>query len=244
MKLLFILALLLAWPTYGLSLLAWITLWVISNKNQSENGQPNKMPASRPVMYQSKQVPSWAGDRQKNETFVLGIQNRAMNYGVPQVFLQATLMRKEIFASLIGHAAELESQGRSFVDQQVSVSKKLVDMWKSEGTAYAAEVNDGRYLESDGKSGPPSWANDEQMQRDFATGVQILSGPDGLSPEALNAMFSLEQPLEKAIAIAGAVERQGGAFKDQQFAVKNFKVRWWSELSPSLRETFSEGFRH
>src|SRR3546814_9550700 len=42
MKLLFILALLLAWPTYGLSLLAWITLWVISNKNQSENGQPNR----------------------------------------------------------------------------------------------------------------------------------------------------------------------------------------------------------
>src|SRR3546814_12229293 len=76
-------------------------------------------------------------------------------------------------------------------------------MWKSEGTAYAAEVNDGRYLESDGKSGPPSWANDEQMQRDFATGVQILSGPDGLSPEALNAMFSLEQPLDKAIDIAG-----------------------------------------
>src|SRR3546814_4482931 len=76
MKLLFILALLLAWPTYGLSLLAWITLWVISNKNQSENGQPNKMTASRPVMYQSKQVPSWAGDRHKNETVVLGIQNR------------------------------------------------------------------------------------------------------------------------------------------------------------------------
>src|SRR3546814_3427942 len=97
-------------------------------------------------------------------------------------------MRKEIFASLIGHAAELESQGRSFVDQQVSVSKKLVDLWKSEGTAYAAEVNDGRYLESDGKSGPPSWANDEQMHRDFATGVQILSGPDGLNPEALHAI--------------------------------------------------------
>src|SRR3546814_14426895 len=91
----------------------------------------------------------------------------------------------------------------------VSVSKKLVDMWKSEGTAYAAEVNDGRYLESDGKSGPPSWANDEQMQRDFATGVQILSGPDGLSPEALNAMFSLEQPLDKPIANAGAFERKG-----------------------------------
>src|SRR3546814_14077055 len=70
-------------------------------------------------------------------------------------------------------------------------------------------------------------SSDLQMQRDFATGVQILSGPDGLSPEALNAVFSLEQPLEKAIAIAGAVERQGGAFKDQQFAVKNFMVRWW-----------------
>src|SRR3546814_1637962 len=90
------------------------------------------------------------------------------------------------------------------------------------------------------------WSSDvcssdlEQMQRDFATGVQILSGPDGLSPEALNAMFSLEQPLEKAIAIAGAVERQGGAFKDQQFAVKNFMVRWWSELSPRSEEHTSE----
>src|SRR3546814_11539000 len=111
-------------------------------------------------------------------------------------------MREEFFAALIGHASELESQGRSFVDQQVSVSKKLVDMWKSEGTAYAAEVNDGRYLESDGKSDPPSWANDEQMQRDFATGVQILSGTDGLSAEAIKAMFSLAQPSEKAIANA------------------------------------------
>src|SRR3546814_16250022 len=93
MKLLFILALLLAWPTYGLSLLAWITLWVISKKNQSENGQPNKMPASRPVLYKSQQMTSWAGDRKKNEPFVLGIQHHAMHYGVQQVFLTANLTR-------------------------------------------------------------------------------------------------------------------------------------------------------
>src|SRR3546814_15044102 len=102
-----------------------------------------------------------------------------MNYGVPQVFLQATLMRKEIFASLIGHAAELENQGRSFVDQQVSVSKKLVDMWKSEGTAYAAEVNDGRYLESDGKSGRQCWQKYEKCKQYFAGSEEDGRGKGG-----------------------------------------------------------------
>src|SRR3546814_1811969 len=72
-----------------------------------------------------------------------------------------------------------------FFKQKTAYEMRISD-WSSDvcSSDLAAEVNDGRYLESDGKSGPPSWANDEQMQHDFATGVQILSGPDGLSPEA------------------------------------------------------------
>lgn len=244
MALLFLLALLLAWPTYGLSLVAWLALLVISVKKQPEQEMGRDQPKPQLHAKPSRRVPSWAGDRQKNEIFVIGIQNRAMNHGVPQAFLQSVLVRKDIFESLVSHSADLENQGVSFVDQQAAISRKLVEMWVSEGSNYAEGINTSGYLEDDGKLGGPSWANEEGMQRSFAAGVQVLSAPDGLSPEALNAMFSLEQPLERAIAIAGAVERQGGSFKDQQFAVKNFMIRWWSELSPSLQDTISNQFRY
>jgi hypothetical protein len=110
--------------------------------------------------------------------------------------------------------------------------------------AKSGSSSDRRYQDDDGKTGPPTWVDDPEMAKNFAAAVQILSAPDGLSPAALSAMFSLEQPLERAIAIAGAVERQGGSFKDQQVAVKNFMVRWWGELSPGLQESISQGFEY
>jgi hypothetical protein len=187
-------------------------------------------------------VPSWAGDRSKNEAFVVGIQNLAMGRGVPQQFLQASLSETGTFSALVNHAAEMERQGSSFTDQQVAVSHKLVDMWKSYGAKHTQGVVASRYQDDDGKSGPPSWSGDSDMERDFAAGIQLMSAPDGLSADALMAMFSLPQPLERALAIAGAVERQGGSFKDQQFAAKNFMVKWWGELSPDLQETFANDF--
>lgn len=81
------------------------------------------------------------------------------------------------------------------------------------------------------------------MEIKFATGVQILAGNE-LSAEALKAMFSLEGPLDQAIAIAGAVERQGGSYHDQQVVVKNFMVRWWGSLSPDLQQSIAHSFRY
>lgn len=99
------------------------------------------------------------------------------------------------------------------------------------------------YREDDGKLGPPSWINNDDTARKFAAGVQILAS-DRLSASALTAMFSLKDPLDRAIAIAGAVERQGGSFSDQQFAVKNFMVKWWGGLSADLQESISESFKY
>lgn len=188
------------------------------------------------------QVPSWAGDRSKNEAFVIGIQNLAMGRGVPQQFVQNALSETRTFAALVNHAAEMERKGSSFTDQQVAVSHKLVDMWKSFGTKHAQSAVVSKYQDDDGKSGPPSWSGNPDMERNFAAGIQIMSAPDGLSADALMAMFSLPKPLERSLAIAGAVERQGGSFKDQQFAAKNFMVKWWGELSPDLQESFANEF--
>lgn len=99
------------------------------------------------------------------------------------------------------------------------------------------------YRDDDGKVGLPSWVDNDDTARKFAAGVQILAS-DRLSSSALTAMFSLEKPLDQALAIAGAVERQGGSFSDQQFAVMNFMVKLWGGLSADLQESISEGFRY
>lgn len=203
----------------------------------------DKLRANRAVEEGSGGVPSWAGSNTKNEMFVHGIQKLAMHHGVPQLFLTATLSDTGTFKSLVHYAAAMEQEGASFAEQQAAVSEQLVGMWKQRGQEEISDAST-HYDDDDGKTGPPSWVNNNDSQREFAAGVQVMAAPDGLGPEALTAMFSLQQPVDRAIEIAGAVERQGGTFKDQQAAVKNFMVIWWNDLSPDLQETFSQSFEN
>ncbi len=245
MVILFFVALVLAWPTAGLSIVAYIALIIIKGvlKGKSRMHHADKLRAQRSMADGQRRVPSWAGDRSKNETFIYGIQNLAMHHGVPQPFLTAALSNSETLTSLVRYAAAMEQQGSSFTEQQMAVSEKLIDMWKSQGEEYAAGTS-AQYDDTDGQTDPPSWADDEDSQREFAAGVQRLAAPDGLKPSALVAMFSLQKPLDESLAIAGAVERQGGSFKDQQLAVKNFMVRWWNGLSPDLQDQISHDFEN
>lgn len=245
MVILFLVALVLAWPTAGLSIVAYVVFLIIRGVLQAKARMhhADKLRAQRSMTNSSRGVPSWAGDKSKNEAFIYGIQNLAMRHGAPQPYLTAVLSNRETFTSLVGYAAAMEQQGSTFTEQQMAVSEKLVDMWKSQGEEYAVGTS-AQYDESDGQTGLPSWENDEDSQREFAAGVQRLAAPDGLKPSALVAMFSLQKPLDEALAIAGAVERQGGSFKDQQLAVKNFMVRWWGELSPDLQDQISQSFEN
>lgn len=53
-----------------------------------------------------------------------------MRKGVPQTFLWAVLGDTDTFRSLVYLAGAMEREGASFVEQQVAVSDKLVQMWE------------------------------------------------------------------------------------------------------------------
>lgn len=131
MVLLFLLAVLLAWPTAGLSIIAYVAFAVfkgyLNAKSRIHYG--NERRAEREVQSGGRHVPSWAGDNDENQIFVEVIQKGAIRKGVPQSFLWAVLGDKETFQDLIFLAGAMERQGASFIEQQAAVSDKLVDIW-------------------------------------------------------------------------------------------------------------------
>lgn len=132
MVILFLVALLLAWPTVGLSIVAYVAFAVFKSylDAKSRHHDANERRAEREMRAGKEQVPTWAGDGDERHIFVNGIQKGAMRKGVPQTFLWAILSDNDTFQKLVFFAGAMEGQGSSFIEQQIAVSDKLVDMWE------------------------------------------------------------------------------------------------------------------
>jgi hypothetical protein len=132
MVMLFLLAVLLAWPTAGLSIIAYVAFAVFKSylNAKSRMHYGNERRAEREVKSGGKHVPSWAGSDDENQIFVEVIQKDATRKGVPQTFLWAVLGDNETFQGLIFLAGAMEREGASFIEQQVAVSDRLVDIWE------------------------------------------------------------------------------------------------------------------
>lgn len=132
MVILFLVALLLAWPTAGISIIAYIAFAVFKSYLNAKTRihYANERCAEREVFSGARHVPSWAGDNDENQIFVEFIQKGAMRKGVPQTFICAVLGDTDTFRDLVYLAGAMERQGASFVEQQIAVSEKLVQIWE------------------------------------------------------------------------------------------------------------------
>ncbi len=131
MVVLFLIALLLAWPTAGLSIIAYVAFAVfrsyVDAKARIHHG--NERRASRGVASGERRVPSWADNEDECEIFVEVIQKMAQKRGVPQTFLWAILGDKSTFRNIIFLAGEMEREGASFIEQQMAAAGKLEEIW-------------------------------------------------------------------------------------------------------------------
>lgn len=132
MVMLFLLALVLAWPTAGLSIVAYASFAVFKSylTAKSRHHDANERRADREIRSGKKKVPTWAGDGDERHIFVNGIQKGAMRKGVPQTFLWAILSDDDTFQELVFFAGAMEDQGASFIEQQIAVSDRLVGIWE------------------------------------------------------------------------------------------------------------------
>lgn len=132
MVILFLIALVLAWPTAGISIIAYVAFAVLRNylAARVRSHDANIHAARKSLAAGEKRVPSWAGDEGENEIFVKVIQQKAMQDGVPQAYLQNILRDGDTFQNLVYFAGAMEHHGSSFTEQQAAVSDELVELWK------------------------------------------------------------------------------------------------------------------
>lgn len=98
MVILFFVALILAWPTAGLSIIAYISFVVIRGYFQANTKMhhADKLRAQREAGSGSTRLPSWMADRDKIEEFVCGVQNVAEHNGVAKLFSTMIMNKQEV----------------------------------------------------------------------------------------------------------------------------------------------------
>lgn len=145
MILLFLLAVLLAIPTYGLSLAVYVGLIIVRGYLQAKARMhfANEIRAEQAVQSGDGRLPSWMADRNEISVFIEAVQQVAIRKGVPLVFSQS-VMATDAFTGMLRYAGAMEAQGASFLEQQVSVVDKIVDLWRSAPTKLrqAARADD------------------------------------------------------------------------------------------------------
>ena len=130
MVILFFVALILAWPTAGLSIVAYIALLIARSYLQAKARMhhADKLRAQREVGSGGARLPSWMANKDKIEEFIYGVQNAAEHHGVPKLFSAMIMSKQEVMKPLMHYAGSMEAQGASFVEQQMAVMEKLIEL--------------------------------------------------------------------------------------------------------------------
>ncbi len=132
MVILFLVALFLAWPTAGLSIIAYVAFAVLRSYfgARVRMNEANITAARKAFAAGEKHAPSWIGDKGEREIFMEVVRQKAMKEGVPRSYVQGIFLNEESYMNYMYFAGSMEKQGASFTEQQVAVSDELVELWK------------------------------------------------------------------------------------------------------------------
>ncbi|WP_147395503.1 hypothetical protein [Altericroceibacterium spongiae] len=132
MALLFLLAVFLAWPTFGLSIVAFFVYVAMKDYYEKKSliDNANKENTAKEVSSGDSYYPSWVTYRPEVERFFELVLQVARDSGVPELYLRGILSNQDVFKSFVILAGAMERQGASFIEQQMTVASKLVELWE------------------------------------------------------------------------------------------------------------------
>lgn len=188
MTILFFVALILAWPTAGLSIVVYIILLFASSflraKERMHNA--NRIRGKREANAGHARPPSWIENKDEVEVFLYGVKNVAERNGVSNSSFQSAFADTGIAESIFYYAGAMEAQGASFIEQQRAVVERLVEMQNDGVAAKHASSNGKRaqvqklrhWLENE-----TSWAPNRQLSDDELLKTKKLVLGDAISGE-------------------------------------------------------------
>lgn len=128
----FLIALLLAWPTFGLSIVAYL---VIAAMKGYMKGKMHKQTADEREVNQvlntglTGKLPSWVGDHDEVDTFVRVVGQMARHKGIPPIYVREILKNDEFIGLLLNHAGEMEALSNSRASQQMGAVNLIIESY-------------------------------------------------------------------------------------------------------------------
>lgn len=175
MLILFLIALALAWPTYGLSLVGYFALVVVRAflQAKSRRYEARQRGAGRDLLGgHPSHPPSWIMQEDRRDEFIDGVRKLTLRNGLPESFVRGLFENKRNFKILIHYVGLLEERGGSFIEQQMAASETVKKMWLQQGKPELFDPPDAHdaEMENDG-----SFEADQETPYQPATSVEPRS---------------------------------------------------------------------
>jgi hypothetical protein len=145
MILLFVAAVFLAWPTAGLSIVAFLIFAFVRMhfKVKARMHHADEAVARRQMeRSDSLAVPKWARDESEREVFIYSVVKVAKHRGVPEMFSMGFLNSEISVREVINLAGQMERQGASFTSQQLATTNLIEQAWNRLGADEQQRVKE------------------------------------------------------------------------------------------------------
>ena len=148
---LLVVALVLAWPTAGLSLVAYFALLFLRSyfNARIRHRRANIIRSIRELQAGKGHPPSWVNDSARSSAFIGATISEAKRRGVPQYFITNHFRSDEHKAALVCLVGLMEDKGASIREQGIAATDFLCEMWKVEEANLAMNTQRIRELLSD-----------------------------------------------------------------------------------------------
>ena len=144
MLLLLVIALILAWPTSGLSLIAYLAL--VSGRayfsTKIRKRRANTLSAIREVQAGKGHPPSWVNDSTQSSAFIGATISEATRKGVPQSFITSHFKSAENKAALLCLVGLMEDKGSSIREQGIAATDFICEIWKIQSNIVATRMRE------------------------------------------------------------------------------------------------------
>ena len=100
---------------------------------------------------------------------------------------------------------------------------------EAKAKAYDQKKRDARILQQVGKGRhPPSWHGRDDREKDFFSGVIDLATHKDVPRPYAHTVLAKEVNMRRLLWYLGALEDQGASGREQQMAVADQIVEWWT----------------
>ena len=153
MLVLLIIALILAWPTYGLSLVAYLAFTAVGAYFRARQKRliTLAMKAMPTLQAGEGHPPSWTISGTQLSAFMGATIDQAIRRGVPKLFIDTHFSEPQNNAAFIRTLGVIESQGASIREQGIVATIFICEIWKVQNAKIGAKMREIQALLKTGK---------------------------------------------------------------------------------------------